>query len=150
MCQNLARYGPMQEPVIVWNRTISKAERLAETSDKLVAARSLADAVAAADIVCICLIDDAAVDSTIDMAKAQTSVSGKVFVDMSTVHPDTNQAQSEKLAKVDAAYLACPSTLSWSFCTASAYIRSLWGRGHGYREANHHGPGWFIGGHYQV
>lgn len=110
MCRNLAQYGPIEEPVIVWNRTISKAESLAETSDRLVVAKSLADAVTAADIICVCLVDDAAVDGTIDMAMAQTSVSGKVFVDMSTVHPDTNQAQSEKLAKVDAAYLACPST----------------------------------------
>ncbi len=93
---------------MVWNRTVEKAERLAATSDKMEAAKSLADAVSRADIICLCLADDAAVSSVVHEA-AQLSVSGKLFVDLSTVHPDTDQTQADKLQSIGATFIACPS-----------------------------------------
>ncbi len=94
--------------MLVWNRTVDKAERLAATSDKLEAAKSLADAVSRADIICLCLADDAAVSGVVDEA-VLGPVSGKLFVDLSTVHPDTDQAQADKLQSLGATYIACPS-----------------------------------------
>ncbi|KAJ4150727.1 hypothetical protein LMH87_011464 [Akanthomyces muscarius] len=107
ICKNLAQHAPLEEPVMVWNRTVEKAERLAATSDKMEAAKSLADAVSRADIICLCLADDAAVSSVVDEA-AQLSVSGKLFVDLSTVHPDTDQTQADKLQSIGATFIACP------------------------------------------
>ncbi|OAR03072.1 hypothetical protein LLEC1_05278 [Akanthomyces lecanii] len=107
ICKNLAQHAPLEEPVVVWNRTMEKAESLAATSDRIEAAKSLADAVSRADIVCLCLADDAAVSCVVDEA-TQVSVAGKLFVDLSTVHPDTDQAQADKVQSLGAAFIACP------------------------------------------
>ncbi|KAJ3493101.1 hypothetical protein NLG97_g4954 [Lecanicillium saksenae] len=80
ICKNLAQYGPLEEPLVVWNRTVEKAEKLAAQYEKMEAVKLLSEA----------------------------SVSGKLFVDLSTIHPDTNQAQADKLKRLGANYIACP------------------------------------------
>ncbi|KAJ6783853.1 hypothetical protein PWT90_05481 [Aphanocladium album] len=107
ICKNLAQYALLKEPVLVWNRTLEKAENLAAKFDNLEAVKSIADAVSRADIICLCLADDAAVSDVVDSASRE-AVLGKLFVDLSTVHPDTNQAQSDKLEAFGANYIACP------------------------------------------
>lgn len=109
MCRNLAKYGPTNGPVTVWNRTHQKAADLAAESDAFVAATDLADVVSSSDIICLCLVDDAAVAQVLDDAIRATSVKGKLFVDFSTVHPDTAAAQADKLPRHGAEYLASPS-----------------------------------------
>ncbi|XWW93065.1 hypothetical protein V2A60_000993 [Cordyceps javanica] len=107
--KNLAQHAALEEPVLVWNRTVEKAERLAAAANgKMEAAPSLADAVSRADIVCLCLADDRAVGEVVDGAAAEASVSGTLFADLSTVHPDTSQAQADKLKRLGATYIACP------------------------------------------
>lgn len=109
MYKNLAKYGPTNGPVTVWNRTHQKAADLAAESDAFVAATDLVDAVSSSDIICLCLVDDAAVAQVLDDAIRATSVKGKLFVDFSTVHPDTAAAQADKLPRHGAEYLASPS-----------------------------------------
>ncbi|UNI16485.1 hypothetical protein JDV02_002916 [Purpureocillium takamizusanense] len=108
VCKNLAKYGPTRGPVTLWNRTHKKAADLAAESDAFVATTDLADAVSRSDIICLCLIDDAAVAQVLDDATHDTDVKGKLFVDFSTVHPDTAAAQAEKLKEHGAEYLASP------------------------------------------
>ncbi|GJN78263.1 hypothetical protein PLIIFM63780_001756 [Purpureocillium lilacinum] len=108
VCKNLAKYGPTNGPVTVWNRTHQKAADLAAESDAFVAATDLADVVSSSDIICLCLVDDAAVAQVLDDAIRATSVKGKLFVDFSTVHPDTAAAQADKLPRHGAEYLASP------------------------------------------
>ncbi|OAQ83719.1 6-phosphogluconate dehydrogenase family protein [Purpureocillium lilacinum] len=108
VCKNLAKYGPTNGPVTVWNRTHQKAADLAAESDAFVAATDLVDAVSSSDIICLCLVDDAAVAQVLDDAIRATSVKGKLFVDFSTVHPDTAAAQADKLPRHGAEYLASP------------------------------------------
>ncbi|KND89096.1 putative oxidoreductase GLYR1 [Tolypocladium ophioglossoides CBS 100239] len=108
VCKNLAKYGPSQGPVTVWNRTHQKAVDLDATSDGIVAVGSIAEAVSSSDIICLCLVDDAAVQDAFDTAIRDTVVKGKLFVDLSTVHPETAAAQAEKLQTYGAEYLASP------------------------------------------
>lgn len=110
VCCNLAQHADLPDPLAVWNRTSAKAESLAATSNKFVAAESLTAAISRADIICLCLSDDKAVSDVIDVA-VDENVAGKLFVDMSTVHPDTSDAQSLRLKDCGATYLACPSKL---------------------------------------
>lgn len=115
VCKNLAEYGPSQCPVTIWNRTHQKAADLAAASDRIVAVDSIAEAVCSSGIICLCLVDDAAVQDALDTAIRHTDVKGKLFVDLSTVHPETAAAQSEKLQSHGAEYLASPSTcIGWS------------------------------------
>ncbi|ATY63538.1 6-phosphogluconate dehydrogenase family [Cordyceps militaris] len=107
ICTNLAHHAALESPLLLWNRTREKAERLAAATEMMTVANSLEEAVSKADIVCLCLADDAAVASVVEAA-ALASVSGKLFVDLSTVHPDTNQAQADRLQSLGATYIACP------------------------------------------
>lgn len=79
------------------------------TSDGVTVSNSLADAITASDIICICLLDDAAVREVIANAIASADVRGKLFVDLSTNHPDTAAEQFDKLRDNGAEYLASPS-----------------------------------------
>ncbi|KAL3456691.1 NAD binding domain of 6-phosphogluconate dehydrogenase-domain-containing protein [Aspergillus heterothallicus] len=108
LCENLARYGPSLTRVNAWNRTHSTAVELAAQVKNISAISSLADAVNEADIVCVCLSDDNAVQEVFNSIINEAYVKGKLFVDLSTIHPDTASAQSEKLQEVGAEYLGSP------------------------------------------
>ena len=109
VCKNLANYGTTNGPVVVWNRTHQKAADLAAESERFAAVADLTDAVSSTDIVCLCLIDDAAVAEVLETVTRETDVKGKLFVDFSTVHPDTAAAQADTLKSHGAEYLASPS-----------------------------------------
>jgi 3-hydroxyisobutyrate dehydrogenase-like beta-hydroxyacid dehydrogenase len=111
LCENLARYGPKSTRVSAWNRTRSAGEELAAQVENIEAVSSLADAVNNSDIICVCLSDDAAVKEVFSeiVSKASAAVSGKLFVDLSTIHPDTASAEAERLHKLGAEYLGSPS-----------------------------------------
>ncbi|PHH91796.1 hypothetical protein CDD83_10292 [Cordyceps sp. RAO-2017] len=107
MCENLARHGPSKAPVTIWNRTSEKAEELAAGRGELFrVAATVAAAVSSNDIICLCLADDAAVAAVIGQAIEEAPVDGKLFVDFSSIHPDTAAAQSERLRALGAEYLA--------------------------------------------
>ncbi|KAJ0425239.1 hypothetical protein BJY00DRAFT_308567 [Aspergillus carlsbadensis] len=110
LCENLARYGPSPIHVVAWNRTHSAAEELAAQVENIDAASSLSDAVNNSDIICVCLSDDRAVREVFSSILEDTGVvlSGKLFVDLSTIHPDTASAEAERLQKLGAEYLGSP------------------------------------------
>ena len=112
ICRNLANYGPCQTPVTIWNRTHQIAVDLAAESDKTVAVSSIADAVRSGDIICLCLLDDAAVRDVVTTAISDADLKGKLFVDFSCTHPDTAASESERLRNQGAEYLASPSECS--------------------------------------
>ena len=96
MCKNLVEKGDLDKPLIIFNRTQKRATdlNLRLPSGKSTVASSLEEAVSKADIIFTCLGDDAAITDTIDTV-VKGDVKGKLFVDCSTVHPDT----TNKLAK---------------------------------------------------
>lgn len=90
MCKNLVEKGDLDKPLIIFNRTKKRATDLNAKlpSGKSTIASNLEDAVSKADIIFTCLGDDAAIKDTIANA-VKGDVKGKLFVDCSTVHPDT-------------------------------------------------------------
>ncbi|MCB5180939.1 NAD(P)-dependent oxidoreductase [Streptomyces antimicrobicus] len=68
-------------PLTVWNRTPARAEALA--AEGAVVAATAADAVAAAELVVVCLLDDASVGT----ALADADLTGKDLVDLVTGTP---------------------------------------------------------------
>ncbi|WP_433171772.1 NAD(P)-dependent oxidoreductase [Actinoallomurus sp. CA-150999] len=69
-------------PLTVWNRTAARAEPLA--ADGATVAATAAEAVAANDLVVVCLLDDASVAE----ALADADLTGKDLVDLTTGTPD--------------------------------------------------------------
>ncbi|WP_154794904.1 NAD(P)-dependent oxidoreductase [Occultella kanbiaonis] len=85
----------------VWNRTATRATPLAEAG-ATVAATAL-EAVAASPLVIICLLDSAAVETV--LATIESSVSGKVLVDVTSGSPGQARANADWTRERAARYL---------------------------------------------
>ncbi|TPX24700.1 hypothetical protein DIZ76_010135 [Coccidioides immitis] len=110
MVRNLIAKGSLSQPLILYNRTQSRATSFSETltAGSTTVASSVAEAVLPASIIFTCLGDDKAVEATIDAALQSTDVKGKLFVDCSTVHPDTSRKLEKLLESRGASFIACP------------------------------------------
>jgi len=108
MVKNLVEKGELEKPVLIFNRTQQRSVDLEKSlpAGKVTIA-SVEQAVSKSDIIFICLGDDEAVIQIIDIALKQDP-QGKLFVDCSTVHPDTTEALSKKITAAGAEFVACP------------------------------------------
>jgi 3-hydroxyisobutyrate dehydrogenase len=103
MARNIAKAGYLTG---VYNRTATKAQRLAEELN-VTAFERPEDLAANADIVLICVSADQDVLAVVE-AIAKTVKPGTVVVDMSTVSSDTAQQAAVILAEKQAAFLDAP------------------------------------------
>lgn len=94
--------------VAVWNRTREKAEALSRAGASVAA--TPAALATPAQIVITLLTDAAAIEATYHGAEGLLAgeVGGKLFIDMSTVRPDTEKALAAKVAAKGAALIECP------------------------------------------
>lgn len=109
MSKNLVEKGNLSSPLILYNRTSKRAEELSARLEKgkTKVVYSVEEAVSGADIIFICLGADPSVKETFNTA-TKGDVKGKLFVDCSTVHPDTTD-ELEKIATSNGAdFVACP------------------------------------------
>jgi 3-hydroxyisobutyrate dehydrogenase-like beta-hydroxyacid dehydrogenase len=108
MCKNLVEKGQLQSPLILYNRTTSRAVALAKSLSNCTVATTIADAVQPADIIFLCLGNDEAVEQTVQAALEGGDITGKLIVDCSTVYPDTTRKINEIVRARGAAFVACP------------------------------------------
>jgi 3-hydroxyisobutyrate dehydrogenase len=103
-----ARLMECGHEVAVWNRSADKAKPLAEAGAKL--ASSPADLAAKADTVITILTDAAAIDAVYHGPSGLLSgdIKGKLFIEMSTVQPETEIALAAKVRAKGAAFVECP------------------------------------------
>lgn len=109
MCKNLVEKGKLEVPLIIFNRTTQRATDLeAELGDgKVAVAKTISEAVAQSDIIFTCLGNDAAVTDIFATA-VKGDVKSKLFVDCSTVHPDTTNELAKKIESHGGHFVACP------------------------------------------
>ncbi|KAK2733761.1 hypothetical protein FQN57_001948 [Myotisia sp. PD_48] len=104
---NMGR-GSLAHPLIIYNRTQSRATEFAKTmTQPVILVPTVQEAVNRSNMIFMCLGDDIAVESTIQAA-LETDVTGKLFVDCSTIHPDTTRRQVLLLESRGASFVACP------------------------------------------
>lgn len=112
MAKNLAQKANLSSPLLLYNRTQSKAVAHAESiggPSKAQAVASIGDAVKPSDIIFSCVGEDAAVQGIIDTAlDSVQDVKGKLFVEMSTIHPDTTRKLDSQLRSRGASFVSCP------------------------------------------
>ena len=109
MVKNLVAKGNLSSPLILYNRTQSRATDLSKSlAQPTKVASSISEAVGPASIIFTCLGDDVAVADTLNQALESSDVSGKLFVDCSTIHPDTTQKYAALLEERGASFVACP------------------------------------------
>ncbi|KAI9928637.1 hypothetical protein ASPWEDRAFT_36397 [Aspergillus wentii DTO 134E9] len=107
MAKNLAAKGPLSSPLIIFNRTISRANTFASQNANTTVASSIQDAVSKADIIFTCVGDDTAIQETISAALTE-NVKGKLFVDCSTIHPNTTTSIAASIQQRGASFVASP------------------------------------------
>jgi len=103
-----ARLMECGHEVSVWNRSADKVKPLADAGATVAA--TPAGLAAQADAILTILTDAAAIDTVYHGPSGLLSgnVSGKLFVEMSTVRPDTEIALAEKVRAKGAAFVECP------------------------------------------
>ena len=121
MCKNLVEKGDLDKPLIIFNRTTKRATDLQAKlpKGKSTVVEELGEGVAKADIIFTCLGDDKAITDTISTAM-KGDVKGKLFVDCSTVHPDTTDKLAKTVEEHGAHFVACPGSPSIMGCIWSA------------------------------
>ncbi|KAL9092086.1 MAG: hypothetical protein Q9159_001085 [Coniocarpon cinnabarinum] len=109
MAKNLAEKGKLSQPLAVFNRTTKRAEDFvaAREADQAKVVTHMDDVVKSSDIIFFCLGDDKSVTDAV-AAFVGNDVSGKLFVDCSTIHPNTSNEISQTLTTKGAEFVAMP------------------------------------------
>jgi 3-hydroxyisobutyrate dehydrogenase len=94
--------------VTVWNRNPDKASPLADTGAKTAASPS--ELATAAEAIVTILTDAAAIDSVYNGKNGllSGSITGKLFIEMSTVQPQTEVVLADAVKAKGAAFVECP------------------------------------------
>src|ERR1700730_4846640 len=103
-----ARLMETDNQVTVWNRSPEKTKPLADAGAKIAA--TPADLAKAVEVVITILTDTTAIDATYGGPSGllAAELKGKLFIDMSTVQPQTEIALAEKLRAKAAVFVECP------------------------------------------
>ncbi|KAF8243325.1 NAD(P)-binding protein [Wilcoxina mikolae CBS 423.85] len=112
MARNISQKANLSKPLIIQNRTTQRAHDLAASLDNpssVQVVESVQDAVGPADVVFTSLGDDASVKDIYEsMLKTPGGVNGKLFVETSTVLPETTNEICEKVLAAGAEFVASP------------------------------------------
>lgn len=105
LAERLLRHG---HRVCVWNRTATKAHAMVQHGATVAA--SPAELAASADIVLSILTDASAIEAAYHAGDGLLSgdIRGKLFVEMSTVRPETERALAARIRAKGAAMIDCP------------------------------------------
>ncbi len=103
-----ARLAEVGHQVTVWNRTADKTKPLAAQGIKI--AKTPAELAAASEAVISILTDAAAIDAVYGGSQGLLSgdVKGKLFIEMSTVRPETEVALAQKVRAKGGTLVECP------------------------------------------
>src|SRR6202158_4616812 len=103
-----ARLIEVGHTVSVWNRSAEKAKALAQVGAKVTA--TPAELAAGAEIIITILTDAAAIDAVYNGRGGLLAgnVKDKLFIEMSTVRPETEIALAKTVRGKDAALVECP------------------------------------------
>lgn len=115
MSKNLVQKGNLEKPLILWNRTASRAESLSARIGHSTVVDTVEEAVSRADIIWSCFMDTEVVRDIFEKI-LKLDIKGKLFVECSTIKPkDTN----ELAAQVEAAggeFVAMPGMKRGHLC----------------------------------
>ncbi|KAI1377544.1 6-phosphogluconate dehydrogenase 2 [Hypoxylon crocopeplum] len=109
MVKNLVEKGNLDKPVIIYNRTRKRSEDLAAKlpEGKTEIVDSVEDGLKKADIIFTIVSNDAAVHAVYD-GLLKGDVAGKLFVECSTIHPDTTEQIAKLVTDKGAEFVASP------------------------------------------
>ncbi|KAG2167720.1 hypothetical protein JADG_007459 [Aureobasidium aubasidani] len=107
MAENLQKYLAKNDQSLIFNnRTMASGDNLKGLGAS--PASSFGELVTKSDVIFTMVNNDDTLKSLLQQAYDTKDLSGKIFVDCSTVHPDTTKAVAEEITKHKATYLAAP------------------------------------------
>ncbi|KAL2816682.1 6-phosphogluconate dehydrogenase-like protein [Aspergillus granulosus] len=107
MSENLLRYGDIEKPLVLYNRTREKAEAHSSRLGNCQVADSVANAVLFSDIIWLCLQDQKAIEETFQKILS-TDIRGKLFVDSSTTSPEMVDSIAQRVSDGGGHFVAVP------------------------------------------
>ncbi|KAI5786000.1 NAD binding domain of 6-phosphogluconate dehydrogenase-domain-containing protein [Pyronema domesticum] len=111
MARNICAKANLTHPLLIFNRTVSRAQEFAasfENPSSVQVAENVVAAVKPADIVFTSLGDDASVVAIYDEILAAGPVTGKLFIETSTILPEITNEIAEKVLAAGAEFIASP------------------------------------------
>jgi 3-hydroxyisobutyrate dehydrogenase-like beta-hydroxyacid dehydrogenase len=110
MCKNVVEKADVAQPVLIYNRTKQKSVEFSKQfpDGKTEIVDSIAAGVARADIIFTILAKDDIVEAVADEIFKACDVSGKLFVECSTIHPDTTVRVAKAFQDRGAEFVAAP------------------------------------------
>ncbi|KAK9422626.1 putative 6-phosphogluconate dehydrogenase family protein [Seiridium unicorne] len=108
MSKNLQKYlSSSNAPALIYtNRTLSRGEPLQSLG--AIPVKTVGEVAKKSEIIFSCVSNDAVLKSTAEEIIASGDIKGKVYVDCSTVHPDTSIAVSKQVAAAGGEFIAAP------------------------------------------
>ncbi|KAJ5257868.1 hypothetical protein N7524_009424 [Penicillium chrysogenum] len=108
MAQNIQRFlqRDKKSQLRFWNRTASRGAPLELLG--AIECESIAQLVIECDLIFISTSDDAALNAIVNQILTVKDLDGKLFVDTTTVHPNTTKQANGKLKKRNASFVAAP------------------------------------------
>ena len=100
----------LKNELILYNRTISRANELSSRIGYSVVAESLDEAISKADIVFSCLVDEKVVDETFESI-LKGHIAGKLFVECSTTQREHTNQLARRVEAAGANYVAMPGMM---------------------------------------
>lgn len=111
MVKNIVEKGNLQSPLLIYNRTTQRATDLSASlpAGKTTVVTDLNSALSSATVIFTCLSNDEAVQSTISsLIKSGVPLKDKLFIDCSTIHPDSTEKVAETILATGAEFVAAP------------------------------------------
>ena len=110
MCRCLVEKGNLAKPLILYNRTISRATELNARIGHSIVADTVYQAATKADIIFSCLEGETAVNETFDRILSE-EIEGKLFVECSTTSREQTNELAKKVEAAKAHFVAMPGRL---------------------------------------
>jgi len=110
MTRNLVAKGNLEEPLILYNRTRSRADEHSSQIGHSTVAATLEEAVSKSDIIWSCLQNQEAVMECFEKILPQ-NLNGKLFLECSTISPDVVNSLAKRILNAGAEFVAMPGLL---------------------------------------
>ncbi|KAH6635343.1 NAD binding domain of 6-phosphogluconate dehydrogenase-domain-containing protein [Chaetomium sp. MPI-SDFR-AT-0129] len=110
MCKNVVEKADVEHPVLIYNRTKQRSVDFSEKfpSGKTEVVDSVAAGVTQADVIFTILAKDDVVEAVAEEIFKAGDITGKLFVECSTIHPDTTTRLAKLFTDRGAEFVAAP------------------------------------------
>lgn len=109
MSKNIVEKANLDSPLLLYNRSRKRAVDFSNTlpEGKTEVVDSIESGVSRADVILSCIANDEAVQELF-AAILTTDVKGKLFIESSTIHPETTEAIAKDVVAAGAEFVAAP------------------------------------------